>query len=82
MESDSRHGMHVRLGDVLDDDRDIEIPSSDRLVIRSCYEPSIFVDERNRIDRAKMLVVFLSNFSGIHIILEYECQTSIMTVLH
>lgn len=55
--------MHVRLGDVLDDDGDIKIPGSDGLVIGSRDEASVLVHECNRVDGSKVLVVLLSDLS-------------------
>ena len=66
--------MHVGFCDVFDDDRDIIVPSTDRFVIRSSDEPSILVDECDRVDGAEMLVVFLGNLARVHIILHERFQ--------
>lgn len=61
--------MHVRLGDVLDHDRDIIVPCTNRLVVTRRHESSIFVNERDGVDGSKMLVVFLCDFSSAEIVL-------------
>lgn len=71
MQRDCWHGMHVRLCDVLDDDGDIEIPCSNRLVIGGGHESAILVDKGDRIDRPQMLVILLRYLSGIDIVLEF-----------
>lgn len=70
MERDCGHRVHVRLGDVFDDDRDVVVPGADSFVIRSCDEPSILVDKCDRIYRTQVLVIFLSDFTTVHIILQ------------
>ena len=49
------------LCDVFDDNRDVEVPGADGLVVGSCHEPPVLVNERDGVHRSKMLVVFLSN---------------------
>ena len=51
------------LRNVLDDDRNVEIPCPDSLVIGRGDKPAVLVNESNGIDRSKMLVVLLSNFA-------------------
>lgn len=62
--------MHIRFGDVLDHNRDIIVPCTDRLIVRRRDETSVVVDESNRVDRSQMLVVFLRDFGGVHVVLE------------
>lgn len=69
MECYSRHGMHMGFCDVLDNDGNIEVPGANRLVIRRGHKAPVFVDERDGVHRSKMLVVFLGDFSGVHIVL-------------
>ena len=61
--------MHVRLCDVLDYNRDVEVPSSDGLVVRRGYEPPIIVHKRDCVHRPEMLVVFLRDLPRVHIVL-------------
>ena len=61
--------MHVRLCDVLDDNRDVEVPGADGLVVGSCYEPSVLVNEGDCVHRPKVLVVFLGNLSRVDVVL-------------
>lgn len=69
MEGDGRHRVHVRLCNVLDDNGDIEVPCSNRLIVRSRYEAAVLVDEGNRVDRPKMLIVLLRYLARVHVIL-------------
>ena len=69
MQRDCWHGMHVRLCNVLDDDGDIEIPCSNRLVVGSGHESAILVHKGDRIDRSQMLVIFLRYLTGIDVVL-------------
>lgn len=57
------HRVHVRFSNVLDDDGDIVVPSTDRFIVRGSHETSILIHERDRIDRTQMLVVRLYNLS-------------------
>ena len=59
----------MRLSNVLDDYGDVKVPGSDRLVIGGCNEPPILVNEGNRVDGPEMLVVFLRDFAGVHVVL-------------
>ena len=61
--------MHVRFSNVFDHYRNVEIPCSDRLVVGRCNEPPVFVNEGDCVDRTKMLVVFLNNFTRVNVIL-------------
>ena len=69
MKRNSRHGVHVRLGNVLDNDGNIELPCTDRLVVRSRDESAVVVDEGDSIDRSKMLVVLLRDIARVHVVL-------------
>jgi hypothetical protein len=51
----------MRFGNIFDDDGDIVVPSTYRLVIGCGYETTILIDESNSIDRSKMLVVRLDD---------------------
>ena len=64
----------MRLSDVLDDYGDVKVPGPDRLVVGGCYETSVLVDEGNRVDGSEVLVVFLRNFAGVHVILHTDGQ--------
>jgi hypothetical protein len=66
------------LRDVLDHDRDIIIPCSDGLIVRRRYKPTIFVDKRDRVDRAQVLIIFLGDLSRVHVILVAASITSII----
>ena len=61
--------MHIGLCDVLDDDGNIVVPPSNRLVIRCRQEPSIVIDPGNCVDRAQMLVVLLRDLLLSQIVL-------------
>jgi len=62
--------MHVRLGNVLDDDRNVEVPRSDSFIIGGRHESTILVDEGDRVDRSQVLVILLSDFSRVHVVLQ------------
>lgn len=64
-----RHRMHVRFSDVFNHNGDIIIPCSDGFVVRGCDEPSILVNECNGIYRTQVLIVFLCDFTRVHVIL-------------
>ena len=59
VKGDSGHGMHVGLGNVLDNNWNVIIPSSNRFVVGRRHESSILVDEGNGVDRSQVLVVCL-----------------------
>ncbi len=61
--------MHVRLCDVLDHHRDVPVPGTYGLVVRSRHEASVFVYECNRVDRSQVLVIFLGYLSTVNVIL-------------
>ena len=52
MNRDCGHRVHVRLCDILDDNRNVIVPCANRLVIRGSYKSPVFVYECNRIDRS------------------------------
>jgi hypothetical protein len=58
-----RHRVHVWLGDVLDDDGDVVVPTTDGLVVRRGQESPVAVNKGDRVDRAQMLIVGLDDFS-------------------
>jgi len=70
MKGDRRHRVHVGFGDIFDDDWDIKVPCSNRLIIRSGDESSIIVNEGDGVDRPKMLIILLSDFSRVHVVLD------------
>lgn len=69
MKGNGRHGVHVWLGDVLDDHRNVEIPSPYRFIVRRRNEPPILINEGDAIHGTKMLVIFLGNFPRVHVVL-------------
>ena len=72
MQSYGRHRVHERLGDVLDDNWDVVVPSTYSFVIGGCDKTSIFVNKGDSVDWTEMLIVFLSDFSRIHVILHIQ----------
>lgn len=62
--------MHVRLGDVFDNDRNIIVPASDGFVIRSSDKSSVLIHECDGVYRAKMLIISLHNFTLSQVILK------------
>lgn len=70
MKGDCGHGMHMRLCDILDDDRDIIVPCANGLVVGCGDETSVLVDERDTVHRPKMLVIFLGNLTRVHVVLD------------
>lgn len=63
MECNSGHGMHMRLSDILDHNRDIKVPCANGLVIGCGDESSVFVNESNGVDRSKMLIILLGDLA-------------------
>ena len=45
--------MHSRFGDVFDDDWNIVVPDSNRLVVRRRDESTVLIDEIDRVDLAR-----------------------------
>lgn len=70
VKGDGRHGVHVWLGDVFDDNGDVVVPNADRLVIRSGNKSTILVDECNGVHGSQMLVVLLGDLRRVHVVLE------------
>lgn len=70
VQSDRRHGVHVRLGDVLDNHRNVIVPASDGFIIRSGDKSSVLIHERDGVYRAKMLIVSLHNLTLSQVILK------------
>ena len=71
--------MHVRFRNVLNDHGDIEVPCTDRLVVRRRNEASVLIDESDCVDRSKMLVIFLCDLARVYVILvndKYTCDYS------
>lgn len=77
MECYGGHRVHVRLSDVFDHYGYVEIPCPDRFIIRCCHESSIFVHKGDRVDRSKMLIVFLSDVSRVHVVLDQDQHSPI-----
>jgi hypothetical protein len=68
----NRHGghrVHVRLGDIFDCDRDIEVPGANSLVVGCSNEPSVLVHECNGVDWPQVLIIFLCDLTCSYIIL-------------
>ncbi len=59
--------MHVRLGDVFDDDGDIEFPDPHRLVVRGAHEPPVLVDKSDGVDGPQVLVILLHDVTAVDI---------------
>lgn len=70
VDRDRWHRVHVRFGNVLDDYRDVVVPSSDCLVIRGGQEPSVVVDPCDGVDGSQMLIVLLRDLLFPQIILQ------------
>ena len=64
--------MHERFGDVFDDNRDVKVPCTYSLVVRRRGEPSILIDESDRIHRSQMLVIFLRDLTSVYVVLTNE----------
>lgn len=61
--------MHVRFGDILDNDWNVVVPSTNRFVVGRSQESTVLIDESDSVDSAKMLVVCLYNLSCTSIVL-------------
>lgn len=73
---DCGHRVHVRLGDVFDCYRDVEIPGADRLIIRRSDKPPILIHESDRVDGPQMLIIFLCYFPRPDVVLGgVSCHT-------
>ena len=70
MKRDRRHRVHVRLGDVFDDDWNVKFPCANGLVVRGRDKAPIIVHKGDRIDRSQMLVIFLRYLTGIDVVLK------------
>jgi hypothetical protein len=70
--------MHMGLSNVLDHNWDVEIPCSYRLVIRCGDKPSVFVHKGDCVHRTKVLVIFLRDFTRIHVILFKQSNISVV----
>lgn len=69
MECHRGHRVHVRLGDILDNDWNIIVPTSDSFIVRCRDESSIVVHEGNGVDWPKMLIIGLHDLMGSQVIL-------------
>lgn len=66
------HRVHVRLGDVFNCDRDVEIPGANCLVIRSGDEPPVLIHESDSIDRPQVLIILLRDLACPYVVLERQ----------
>lgn len=66
---DRGHRVHVWFGNVFDHDGNIVIPTTYRLVVRSGYETSILVYERNRVDGSQVLIICLDDLIRTQVVL-------------
>lgn len=57
----ARQWVHVRLGDELDGDGDVDFPGAEGLIVRGGDEAAVFVDEGDGVDGAEVVVVFLGH---------------------
>lgn len=64
---DCWHGMHIRFRNILDDNRNIKLPSTQSFIIRSRNKSTILIHKRNSIHGPKMLIVFLYYFSRCNV---------------
>jgi hypothetical protein len=69
MHRDRRHRMHVGLGDVFDDHRDVVVPTTYRLVVRSGDKSAIIIHKGNGVDWAEMLIIGLDNLVRAQVVL-------------
>lgn len=69
VDGDGWHRVHIGLSNVLDNDGNVVVPSSNTLVVRGSDEPSVFVDESDGVDGAEMLVVLLRDLVRVGIVL-------------
>lgn len=82
MHGNSRHRMHVWLGNVFDDNRNVVVPSSNGLVVRCRQESTVAVHKSNGVDRSKMLVVCLHNLSLPRVVLVVNADSSLAQGTH
>lgn len=61
---DGRHRVHRRIGNVLDVDRNVPLPDAHRFVVGRRDEPTVLVDERDRVDGAQMPIVLLDDVTA------------------
>lgn len=73
--------MHVWLGDIFDDDGDVVVPSSNRLVIGRGDESSVLVHECDGVDRSQVLVVCLDDLMRSCVILRARIILTELTAL-
>ena len=70
MQRDRWHRVHVRFCNILDDNGDVIVPSSNGLVVRGGDESSVVIDKGDGVDGSEMLVVSLHNLVCSCIILK------------
>lgn len=61
------HGMHRRIGNVFDINGDVPFPDAHRFIVGRRDEPTILVDERDRVHGAQMPIVFLNNIAASNV---------------
>lgn len=65
MRRDGWHGVHGRVGDVLNLHGNAELPHPNGLVIRGGHELPALVDERDGVDWPQMIIVLLDSLACI-----------------
>ena len=76
MEGHGWHRVHVWLCNVLDHDRDVEVPCTDGLVVGGRYEPSVFIHERDCIHGTQMLIILLCDLARVDVVLNCMVQSA------
>jgi hypothetical protein len=74
--------VHVGLGDVLDDHRDVIVPPSDGLVIGCRDEPPVVVHKGDGVYRAQVLIIRLHNLMRTSVVLTRSATGSRDTITH
>lgn len=67
-----RHRVHRWIRNVFHIDRNVPFPNAHTFVIGCGDEPTILVDERNRIDGAQMSIVLLHNVTATNVPLKQK----------
>jgi hypothetical protein len=60
-----RHGVHGRVGEVLEVDGNVPLPNAETFVVRRRHEPTVAVHKGDRVHRTQMPVVLLKVISMI-----------------
>lgn len=69
MFSNGRHRVHTRLSDDLDRDGNVKVPHPHRFVVGRGDETPVLVNERDGVDRSKMLIILLHDLPRSHVVL-------------